>query len=80
MSLLMIQDFLFWCVIINTGLLCLSFIMIAMMRNIICKMHGKIFKMPEDSLYITLYKLLGTYKILIIFFNIVPLIATYIID
>jgi Family of unknown function (DUF6868) len=79
MTLQNIQDFLMWCTIINSALLILSTIMIALLRKQVYKIHGRLFKLSEEQISITLYRFLGLYKILIFVFNLVPWLAIYLV-
>ncbi len=80
MSLQLIEQFLFWCGLINTGMLMISFIMILFMKRLIFKTHGKMFGLDEDFISKALYTYVGFYKILIFMFNIIPFIAVKIIS
>ena len=61
--------------LINIGLMVLSAVLIMAMKSFICKMHGKMFAIPEDKLAVILYCYLGTYKIFLIVFNLIPYLA-----
>ncbi len=79
MSIDKIHDFLLWSTVINFGLLLFSVVMIITTKNFIYRLHGKIFNLEKEQITLSLYLVLGIYKILIIVFNIVPLIAIEII-
>ena len=64
-----------WMTIINVGLLVFSSFSIMLLRNILCKMHAKLFGIEEDQVAVVAYGYLGMFKILVIVFNIVPYIA-----
>lgn len=72
LDLLSVQAFLGWCSVINLCLLTLSFISMVMMRTFIVKLHHKLLGIPEQQLAGYYFHLLGSYKLLIIVFNIVP--------
>jgi hypothetical protein len=73
-----IREFLLWCSVINVGLLLLSFAMLVLLRPFVFKMHSGWSGLNEQQFNTAVYGLLGLYKILIIVFNVVPLIAIYI--
>ena len=79
MDLQNIQDFLMWCTIINSTLLCLSSIMIVLLRKQLYKIHGRLFNLSEEQISITIYRFLGLYKIFILVFNAVPWLAIYLV-
>lgn len=64
-----------WMTIINIGLLVLSSVFVMVLRNIMCKMHGKLFGIKEDNVAIVAYGYLGMFKVLVIVFNLVPYIS-----
>jgi len=78
MNLQTLQQFLFWCMVINLGLLTLSVLLIITFRPWICQMHGRFFGLPEDYICKVLYAFLGFYKIVVIVFNVVPWLAVQI--
>ena len=68
-----------WMTIIDIGVLILSFILIMALKNVMCKMHGKMFGLKDDQVGMVAYGYLGMFKILVIVFNIVPYIALQLI-
>jgi len=75
MTLGQITDLFKWMTIINIGILVLSSVLIMVLRNVMCKMHGKIFGIKEDSVAVVAYGYLGMCKVLVIVFNLVPYIS-----
>ncbi len=75
MDLELLRTFLGWCTLINFGLLMLSFGMLALAGGWVRKIHGRWFPMPAEDMIRAHYGMLGTYKILVIIFNVVPWIA-----
>lgn len=69
-----------WSTIINTGLLIFSTIMMVSMRGFIRKVHGKLLRISEGELDSEYFRFLANYKLLIIFFNLVPYIALKLIE
>ncbi len=80
MDMVVLQEFLLWCSVINIGVMLLSFIMIWSMNDFICRMHGWFMKMPPEEIRPQLYSILGHYKIITFFFNIIPYIALVIMN
>ena len=64
-----------WMMIINIGVLVLSSVLIMVLKNVVCRMHGKLFGLKEDQVAMVAYGYLGLFKVLVIVFNIVPYIA-----
>lgn len=68
-------DFLFWCAVINLGLLLISFLAFTLGRDFIYKFHGKWYDIKKDEFNAIIYSGMLFYKICILFFNIVPYIV-----
>jgi Family of unknown function (DUF6868) len=64
-----------WMTIINIGLLLLSSMLIILMKNVMQKLHGKLFGIKEENIALMAYGYLGMYKVLIIVFILVPFIS-----
>jgi len=79
MTIQTLREFLLWCMVINVGLLVFSSLFILSARGWICRLHGKMFRLPEEKVASALYKTIAFYKILIFVFNVVPYIALRII-
>ena len=79
MTLEQITDLFKWMTIINIGILVLSSVLIMVLRNVMCKMHGKMFGIKEDSVAVVAYGYLGMFKVLVIVFNLVPYISLVLI-
>ena len=69
-----------WMTIINIGLLVLSSVLVMVLRNFICKIHGRLFGIKEDNVATVVCGYLGMFKVLVIVFNIVPYIALWLIQ
>ena len=79
MNLQTLQEFLFWCMVLNLGLLTFSFLLIISFRSWIYQIHGRFFNLPEEYISKALYAFIGFYKIVVIVFNVVPWLAIQII-
>jgi len=75
MTIAMLQKFLGWCSIINMGLLLFSALMVIMLRDWVCRVHGKFYDLPPEKIKTLLYAVMAYYKISIFMFNIVPYFA-----
>jgi hypothetical protein len=80
MTLEQLTDLFKWMTIINIGLLVLSSVLVMVLKNIMYKMHGKLFGIKEDKVAIVSYGYLGMLKVLVIVFNIVPYISLLLIQ
>ena len=69
------RDVLFWCFIINMGLLLWWFLFFVLAHDWIYKFHSKWFRMSVDEFDTIHYKGMTLFKILIFMFNIVPYFA-----
>ena len=79
MTLVEVREMLLWCSILNMGLLIFISLLFLVAGKWICRIHAKIWGLPEDKVRISLYRIMSTYKILIFVFNIVPYAALVII-
>lgn len=68
-----------WMTVINVAIFLFSVIAIISLKNVMGKMHGVLFGLKEEKIPQIQYAWLGIYKILIIVFNIIPLIALSIV-
>lgn len=65
--------------IINLFLLFFSFMVIALARGWLYRMHSRWYPMTEGEFNRAIYRMMGTYKILIFVFCVVPYIALRIV-
>ena len=68
-----------WCAIINSGVLILWFVMFAVGRNWIYKMHGRFFRISEEKFDAIHYSGMALFKTGIFLFNIAPYLALSIV-
>jgi hypothetical protein len=68
-----------WMTIINVVLLTLSSVLIMLLKNVMCRMHAKLFGIPEQSVAVAAYAYMGIYKVFVLVFSIVPYIALSIV-
>jgi hypothetical protein len=79
MDIQTLTSFFMWCMILNIGLLMLSFLMLAFAGDFIYRIHNKWFPMSRERFNSVIYSFIGFYKIIVIVFNVVPLAALAII-
>ena len=79
MNLDQLTEFFKWMTIINIVLLVLSSVTTMILKNVMCKKHGKLFGIKEESVALVAYGYLGMYKVLVLVFNIVPYISLLLI-
>ena len=75
MSLELITDFFFWCFVINASLLMIWVLFMMFALDIVYKTQYKWFPISRESFSEIMYRFLGFYKLLILVFNLAPLIA-----
>jgi hypothetical protein len=61
--------------LVNLSLLVFSSLVIFCAKRHVYRLHASMFGLSEEAVAIVCYSYLGAYKVLIIVFNIVPLIA-----
>jgi hypothetical protein len=79
MSMVMVQDVLLWCVIINYGVLLVWFLVFLLAHNWMYRLHGRWFHLSVEQFDALHYAGMALYKIGILLFNLVPYIALWIV-
>jgi hypothetical protein len=79
MNIELLQDFFFWCMLVNTVIYAFTAIAVLLLRDVVCKFHKKMFNLDEKTVLASVQHYLATYKLLITVFNFVPWIAILII-
>ena len=74
-----LQDFFFWCMVINTGIYAFTAIAVLLFRGSICWIHEKIFEFDRETTLKSVHRYLANYKLLITAFNFAPWIAILVI-
>ena len=77
MSINGIRDILLWCLGINYGILIIWFGVFLIAHDWLYQLHARWFKLPVESFDAIHYAGMATYKIGILLFNLVPLLALY---
>ncbi len=65
-------SFLGWSTLINLGILIYWFLMILFARRWVYDFHGRWFNLTESQLDVIHFGGMGVYKLLIVFFNLIP--------
>ncbi|MFA5137837.1 MAG: DUF6868 family protein [Elusimicrobiota bacterium] len=73
-----ITRILLWSAGFNLGILTAWFLMFACARDWVYRLHSRWFKLPPERFDSIHYQLMGVYKLLVLVFNIVPLLAIWI--
>jgi hypothetical protein len=80
MDIRKLTRFLLWCTIINGALLIVSFAVFTIGgTDFVYRTHGIWFSLPQETFNAIIYLFLGTYKIAILVFNLVPYVALRIV-
>ncbi len=79
MTLELVRDTLLWCTVINFALLMVWFVGFLVARDWIRRLHGKWFRLSEESFDAIHYAAMAIFKLLIVVFNLVPYIALLIV-
>ena len=80
MDIAQLQDFFFWCMLVNTGIYALTAIAVLVFRDLVCTIHRRLFGLDEETVLKSIQMYLAAYKLLITVFNFVPWIAILIIQ
>ena len=70
-----IEAVLFWCMVVNLGALTFVFGALTAFRPLVLRIHSQLFGVPEDFVAKCAYASLGIYKLLTIFFVVIPWVA-----
>ena len=79
MDIATVRAFFLWCTILNGGLLILSFLICACAGDWLYRMHSRWYPMPREIFNVTIYCLVGLFKVFVLVFNLVPYIALVIV-
>ncbi len=75
MSVEILRNFLFWCVVINYGLLIIGFLIITLAHDSLYRLYSRWFCLSVEQFDGINYIWIVFYKIGILLFNLVPYIA-----
>lgn len=79
MAIEKIIDFLFWCTVINYGVLTFWAVMFASAHDWMLRLHGKWFRLSVERFDAIHYAAMAHYKIGIFLFNLVPFLVLQIV-
>ena len=68
----MLIDFLFWCSVINLGVMLYWFLAIALAKDLIYKMHYRFFAITKEDFFRIHYMGITFFKLTVFFFSIIP--------
>lgn len=80
MDLAQLEQFLFWCLMMNLLIYSVTALAVIFMRGFVCKVQYKIFQISDTESMVTLQRYLAAYKLLITVFVFVPWLAVLIIQ
>jgi hypothetical protein len=79
MNIETLRELLLWCTVINYGLLLWWFAVFVLAHDWIYRLHGRWFRIPVEQFDAIHYGGMAVYKIGIFLFNLMPLLALYIV-
>lgn len=79
MSIETTRDFFLWCTVVNFGILLVWFFAFAAAHDWMRSFHGRWFRLSDSQFDAIHYALMGAFKIGVLLFNLVPLIALWIV-
>ncbi len=80
MTLVMLKDLFFWCLILNIGILVWWFLFFAFAHDWVYRVHGRWFKISVEGFDAIHYAGMAFFKICIFLFNLAPYLALCIIE
>ena len=75
MDLAKLTELFQWMTIFNVAILIISAVLMMILRDIVCRMHGRLFGIEESQVAAIAYNYLGIYRLLVLVFNLVPWLA-----
>ncbi len=79
MDIKTLTDFFMWCTIIDVSLLTLAILIFILAPDFVFRLQSRWFPISKESFNVLSYAFIGTFKIFILVFNIVPYVALLII-
>ena len=79
MTIQTLTDFFMWCVIINGALLLFWAMIFMAAPELVFRTQRKWFPLSREVFTIVMYSFLGLFKIFVLIFNVVPLVALLIV-
>jgi len=79
MDIQTLTRFFMWCTIMNGALFLLSVTICMLAPNLVYLIQSKFFPIKRETFDVVIYSFLGLFKIVFIFFNVVPYVALLII-
>ncbi len=79
MDIQTLTTFFMWCTIINGGILILWSALSVFAPDLAYRKQSKWFSIPRETVNVIVYSFLGLFKIIFLFFNVVPYVALLIV-
>ena len=79
MSMGQLTSFFMWCSIINVAMLLWAFLFLWLARDWVYRMQSRFFPMPKEQWTVTIYTMLGVYKLLVFGLFVIPWVALLIV-
>ncbi len=79
MSIEVLTTFFMWCTIINGSILVIWTILFMAFPDLVYRTQKKWFPIPRETFTVVFYSFLGLFKIVFLFFNVIPYVALLII-
>ena len=80
MDIHILEQFFFWCMVINSGIYLLTVVAVMTMRDFLCTIHMKLFHMDREETLRAVQKYLGNFKLFITVFNFTPWVVLLILQ
>lgn len=79
MNVEFVRNFLLWCAVINYGVLLVWFLFFILAHDWMQRLHGRWFRLSAAQFDAVHYAAMAIYKVGVLLFNLVPLLALWII-
>ncbi|MBW2201685.1 MAG: hypothetical protein JRF71_12765 [Deltaproteobacteria bacterium] len=79
MDIQTLTTFFMWCTIINGGIFILWTVFFMFAPDFVYRLQSKLFPIPRETYNVVIYAFLGLFKIVFLFFNVVPYLALLIV-
>ena len=80
MDLQTLEQFFFWCMVVNAGIYTLSAIAVVTLKGFVHNVHRRLFGLDDEAIDKLVVNYLGNFKLLITVFNFTPWVVILIIQ
>lgn len=80
MDISTLKEFFMWMTVLNVGIMMLQSFLCMGIKDLIGRMHGKMFGLSPEAVKVAIYGYLGVYKVCVVIFCLTPWLALVIMS